>query len=333
MAVKLVDVLRSNVLESSHRGDLAVVTSKGETLYEVGNSDRLTFFRSASKPFQMIAALEAGIAEAFRLDLKEIAICLSSHSGEKEHVELLKSMMEKVGIEEKELTCGIHDPINKEAASELTALGQKPSKLHCNCSGKHIALIAAAKAMEATMDGYHEKDHEIQRKIDKVVAEFSGVRPVDLIKAYDGCGLPVHAVPLKNIAQAFANLSDLNFSEGKYKKSQNYISSAMTMYPEMVAGKGRLDTELMKAFGDRLIGKIGAEGVYCVSLLGKSVGVALKIEDGNSRAVGPVILEALLQMKVIEKEEIERLKGFWKPALLNHNGEHVGVIKPCFKMK
>jgi L-asparaginase II len=106
----------------------------------------------------------------------------------------------------------------------------------------------------------------------------------------------------------------------------------MTMYPDMVAGKGRFDTELMNCYGDRLIGKMGAEGVYCVGIIGKSIGIALKVDDGNSRAISPSILELLLQMKTISKDEIMKLKHFWKPDILNHKNEKIGKIKTCFKL-
>jgi L-asparaginase II len=333
MPVKLVEVLRSNIVESVHKGDIAVVTAKGEILYEVGNPERITFFRSASKPFQTIAALEMGIVEEFKLDLKEIAIFTSSHSGEKEHIDILEKIMMKAGINRKDLQCGVHEPINKEAARELALAGQKPSSLHCNCSGKHVAMILALKASGMESEGYYASESEIQKRIDILISEFSDTNTENIIKAIDGCGMPVHGVPLTKMAYAFANLSNLNFMKGKYKKSQNYVISAMTMYPEMVAGNGRLDTELMKAFGDRIVCKIGAEGVFCVSLLGKAVGIALKIDDGNSRAVGPAIIEVLLQIGVINKNEIQPLQEFYNPRILNHKGEEVGAIKSVFRIE
>jgi L-asparaginase II len=228
--------------------------------------------------------------------------------------------------------CGVHEPINKEASKELILMGQNPSCLHCNCSGKHIAMILALKAKGMSIEEYLENENEIQKRIDIIISEFSNISLKEIVKAKDGCGMPVHGIPLKNMAQAFARLCNLDFLNGKYKKSQNYILSAMTMYPEMVAGSGRLDTELMKAFGDRIVCKIGAEGMFCVSLLKQKTGIAIKIDDGNSRAIGPTILELLLQIGIISKKELEPLLEFWKPTLLNHRGEKVGEIKAIFEI-
>ncbi len=282
MPVKLVEVLRSGLVESTHRGDIIVVSSDGKIIYELGNSDRVTYFRSAAKPLQAVSFLETGIAEQFGIDLKEIAILMSSHSGEKQHIDLLKGLLTKLGVDEDMFECGIHDPINKEAQRELIEAGQKPSRLHCNCSGKHLGFIATAKVLGYPVEKYSRIDHPVQENVEKILFKFCDVEPENIIRSVDGCGVPVFAVPLKNLALAYARLCDESFMDGKYKKSQNYVISSMTMYPEMVAGNGRLDTEIMKRFGDRLICKIGAEGVYCVGIIGKGVGIALKIEDGNS---------------------------------------------------
>lgn len=333
MPVKLVEVVRSGVVESIHRGDIVVVNHEGKILYAVGDPDRLTFFRSAGKPIIALALLETGIVEEYKLDLKEMAIIASSHSGDAEHISILKSIIEKVGIDEEVLECGEHAPTGKKANRDLISSGLTPTKLHCDCSAKHIGLIAASKLSEINTKGYSKMEHPVQKRVEKVISEFCGVETGKIVKGIDGCGVPVHAVPLKNIALAYANLCYENFKEGKYRKSQNYIASAMTMYPEMIGGEGRFDTILMRCFGDRLLGKFGAEGVYCIGILGEGVGIAFKVEDGNDRGVGPAVLETLLQMKIIKKDEIDRIKDLWNPAILNNNGEQVGEVRAVFKLK
>lgn len=333
MPVKLVEVIRSGIVESSHQGDVVVVDSEGKIIFELGNSERLTFFRSSSKPLQAISFLETGIAEKFNIDLKEIALLMSSHSGEAEHIDLLKGLMARLGVKEEMFECGVNDPINKEAYKKLLMNGQMPTKLHCNCSGKHLGFMAAAKALGYPMEGYHKAEHIVQKNSEKVLLEFCNLKPSNVIRSIDGCGVPVIAVPLRNMAQAYANLCDERFGDGKYAKSCNYVISSMTMYPEMVAGSGRLDTEIMKRFGDRVVCKIGAEGVYCVGIIGKAVGIALKIEDGNSRAIGPAIIEILYQMKVLREDEVIQLKEQWNPGVLNTRGEKVGELKAVFKMR
>lgn len=333
MPEKLVEMIRSGLVESIHEGNIVVAAFNGNVIYELGDSNRVTYFHSSAKPIQGIAMLEAGIAEKFGLDLKEIALMISSHSGEKEHIEVLKSLMKKIGVGEEALECGIADPVSKDVLKELFSVGLSITKLHCNCSGKHLGFIAASKAMGYPPEGYHKADHPMQRSVGKVVAEFSGAKPDLITNGIDGCSVPVYGIPLKNMAISYANLCNPGFMGGKYNKSQNYITSAMTMYPEMIAGKGRIDTELMKRCGSRVLGKIGAEGVYCAGILGKGIGVAIKIEDGSSRAVGPAIMELLLQLKVITGDEAESMKEFWNPPVLNNKGEVTGEIKPVFKLK
>ena len=332
MSVKLVETVRANTIESTHFGSIAVVGSDGTLMHSLGNADRLTYFHSSAKPIQGIASLEAGIVEKFGLDLKEIALIVSSHSGESEHIKVLKGIMEKTGIAEDIMECGIVEPVNKEVLKELYAAGLTMNILHGNCSGKHLGMIAASKVKGFPMEDYHKGDHPMQKLVKQVVSDFSAINPDNIAEGIDGCTVPVYAVPLKNMAFAYANLCNMSFMEGKYAKSQNYIISAMTMYPEMVAGKKRIDTELMKRFGSRIIVKIGAEGVFCVGILGKNIGIALKIEDGTSIAVGPAIIEVLLQLKVLNHDETEVLKEFWRPQLLNNKKEVIGEIRPVFKL-
>ncbi|MCX7923386.1 MAG: asparaginase [Clostridia bacterium] len=333
MSVKLVEVTRGKVVESVHRGDVVVINTDGQILFYAGDPEKFTYMRSAAKPLQAITALEVGSVERYNLDLREIALMVASHSGEKEHISNLRNAMEKIGIEEKVLECGIHEPTNREAAKELIAAGKNPTKLHCNCSGKHIGLIAASEAKGFPIEGYQTEEHSVQKEVEKVIAEFCRADTNDIMKGIDGCGVPVYALPIKNMAVAYANLCNSEFLHGKYRKAQNYILSAMTMYPEMVAGTGKLDTILMKNFGDRVIGKTGAEGVYCAGIIGKAIGIAIKIEDGNSRAVGPVIFATLLQMGIIDQSEVEKVKDFWNPPILNHRGEKVGEIKAVFSLE
>lgn len=331
MTVLLAKVYRGYVLESTHSGSIAVVDSKGNILYKLGNEKRVTFFHSSAKPLQALAVLETGIVEEFGLDLKEVAIMASSHSGEKEHIDVLTGIMKKLDVSEEMLRCGAHDPLSKEAAKELYAEGRKPGKLHCNCSGKHLGFMAASKLKGYPVDDYHLVESALQAEIRETISLFGGVNARDIVIGTDGCGVPVYGMPLLNMARAYANLCNDKFHDGKFAKSQNYIISAMTMYPEAVAGKGRFDTEMMRHFGERIIVKTGAEGVCCAGLPGKGVGIALKIEDGAQRATEPVMLEILLQLKVIKGDEINEVEKFRHPAILSHSGDKIGEIRPAFR--
>jgi L-asparaginase II len=332
MSVKLVEVIRSNLVESVHLGSLAVVRSDGSLLHGLGNVDRPTYFHSSAKPLQGIASLDTGIVEEFGLDLREIAVIISSHSGEREHIEVLGGLVKKIGVGIEDVECGISDPVGREVLRELYTAGHAISKLHCNCSGKHLGMLAACMVKGYPTKDYQRRDHPIQERIKRVITEFCGIASESAADGIDGCTVPVYAVPLRNMALAYANLCNPDFLDGKYKKSQNYVLSAMTMYPEYVAGKERLDTVLMKRFGSRVICKVGAEGVYCAGLIGRSTGIAVKIEDGALRAAPPAILEILRQLEVFNDEEAESLREFWKPSIFNNKGEVIGEIRPAFRL-
>lgn len=332
MSEILVEVVRGEIVESIHRGNIVVVNSAGDILHHCGEPDYYTYIRSASKPIQAIAMLEIGVAERFGLDLAEIAILMSSHSGEKIHIDTLNSIIRKIGVDERILQCGTHEPLGTEAAKELAAKGQAPTSLHCNCSGKHLGQIAATKIKGMPLEAYYRPNAGIQPEIMDILMQFSGAGEAQMRSGTDGCGLPVYGMSIGNMAMAYANLCSEGFQGGRYQKSQNYVISAMTVHPEMIGGKGRFDTELMRHFGDRLVGKFGDEGVYCVGLIGKGIGIALKIEDGHTRAVAPAVLETLKQLGIIQVEELAPLRDFWNPPVKNNRGEVIGEIRASFKL-
>jgi len=333
MSVKLAEVYRGDILESTHMGSIVAVNRDGEMLYELGDTGRVTFFHSAAKPLQALTVLEAGIVEEYGFGLKEIAVMASSHNGESEHIDVLKGIMDKLGVSEDILQCGTHEPLGKEAAEDLRAAGLQATRLHCNCSGKHLGFIAASKLKGLPLHDYHKVEHTIQKEVRNILSEFGNVQHADIVTGTDGCSVPVYGMPLRNMALVYARLCDESFADGRYRKSQNYILSAMTMYPEMIAGKDRFDTEIMKNFGDRVITKMGAEGVCCAGLPGKGVGFALKIEDGSPRAIEPVVLEALIQMEVIKGDEIEDLMKFLEPPIISRKQEKIGHIRANFRLK
>ena len=63
----------------------------------------------------------------------------------------------------------------------------------------------------------------------------------------------------------------------------------------MVAGSGRFDTRVMQRLGERVFCKVGAEGVYCAALPERGLGVAIKIDDGNTARAAEVVMAALIE--------------------------------------
>jgi len=93
------------------------------------------------------------------------------------------------------------------------------------------------------------------------------------------------------------------------------LSRAMLAHPELVAGEGRFDTELMRRGHGQVVSKGGAEGIQCLSRVGAGMGVAIKVEDGSSRAKHAVALHLLEQLDWLTPMTLEELGSlFLQPA-------------------
>lgn len=337
----LVEVWRGPIVESRHRGHLTAVDGAGDTIAALGSPETVTYVRSSGKPFQAIPVIVSGAADRFGFTEQEIAIACGSHSGEPIHVSAVRSMLDKTGLDESALKCGVHEPFSAEVARELARAGQPPNVLQNNCSGKHAAMLALALHVGAPTGSYDECSNPVQQVIAKTVAQFSDV-PVDQIAiGTDGCGVPVFGISVHAMALMYARLASPpdSFDAGT-RDSCERIVKAMIDYPEMVGGtKNRLDTELIKAGEGRLISKIGAEGVYTVSVLPctewpNGLGLALKIEDGDdNRARPPAVIEALRQLNVLSEKELTALAAYAPTVITNRRGERVGEARAAFTLE
>src|SRR5690606_30715990 len=198
------------------------------------------------KPFQALPLVENGGMEAFGLTDEELAIISASHAGTNEHVRVLKSIHQKVGLQLSDLQCGVHWPIDKETTFQIRLLGETPDSYRHNCSGKHSGMLTQAKLLEQSLDDYLTPVHLVQQNIRRAVSSMCGIHRDDMIFGVDGCSAPVYAMPLSSFAWAIARLVDpVNLDEERQIACQR-ITSAMIAYPEMVAGPGQLDSVLMQ---------------------------------------------------------------------------------------
>jgi len=340
-AALLIEARRGPIVESRHRGHLCVVTGVDETITELGSPDTVTFLRSSGKPFQAIPLVTSGAADQFGFDEKEIAIACGSHSGEPIHVDTVRAMLRKTGLNESALKCGTHVPFNAEAARKLAVADEKPSVLQNNCSGKHTGMLAVALHVGAPTDTYDQLNNPVQEQIIRTVSEFSDLPAEQIAIGVDGCGVPVFGMSVRAMAMMYARLVCIPESlSQRVRNACRRIVSAMINFPEMVGGTvDRLDTELIRVGRGRLISKIGAEGVYTVGVLPSDrwpdgLGLALKIEDGDDRrARPPAVIEALRQLKVLDDTALQTLSPYAAPSIVNHRGERVGSVAPVFQIK
>src|SRR5436190_20228923 len=199
-SARLVEVWRGNIIESRHCGHLIAVDGNGADICSLGAPESVTYLRSSGKPFQALPVLVSGAADRFGFTEREVAIACGSHNGELIHVETVRSMLAKVGLDESSLKCGAHEPYSVDVARELIRKGESPTAIQNNCSGKHAAMLALAKHLGAPTETYDERSHPVQQLILKAVSDFSGVQIEDVAIGIDGCGVPVFGISVRAMA-------------------------------------------------------------------------------------------------------------------------------------
>jgi L-asparaginase II len=312
----LVRFLRGSRVESEHRGRYCVVES-GRVVRSAGDHESPVFWRSAAKPFQAAAVLESGAGDRFALTREDIALLSSSHNGEDIHLERARSLLERGQLDEAALQCGPHPSIAPKVASELAARGEKPRKLRSNCSGKHSGMLLLTRHLGADPATYLDPAHPTQQRIVAAIdaiAELHGVPPE---VAIDGCSAPTFALPLNALALGFARLSNPGPELGRYEEPLRMVRDSMLEHPYLVAGKNRFDTDVMGTLSGRVVSKIGAEGVLAMGIVGRGIGIAVKIDDGAARAYEALAIDLLEGLGVIDATDRSALAPYSSRSIRN----------------
>ncbi len=329
----LARVFRGPRVESVHRGDLAVVDSRGSLLAACGDAATPVYLRSAAKPFQAMPLLEAGGEKAFQLGDDEIALMCASHGGEPRHVRTAERILRKGGFRAADLECGAHAPWHEPSAAALARRGVKPTALHNNCSGNHAGMLLACRLLGLPSKGYTDPGHPLQRRVRSTLARCAGIAESEIGVAVDGCSLPVFRIPLSALGTAYARLLAPRGprEERAAAAARARVARAMIRSPLMVAGTERFTTAFIVGGRGRWIGKEGAEGVYAVGLApsstAKAAGVVFKIEDGSARARDAVTLDVLSRLGRLPLEARRALAAYAEPRILNAVGLEVGRIE------
>jgi len=329
----LVKTYRGKVAESFHTGNIAVADSAGKLLYYFGNPLLVTFMRSAAKPLQAVNVITSGAADRLNLNEQELAVMCASHYAQPNHRKTVKSILKKAGLSLNNLLCGKLISLNSEYALKLAADGVEPERIGSDCSGKHAGMLATCAHLGYSLDNYLDLDSKLQKEILHHISDFANIPAYEIIFAKDGCSAPVHAFPLFNMAISYARLANPEKMHSSHREAALRITDAMSAHPEMLAGKNGFCTDFNKVFAGRMVGKLGAEGIYCVGIRGSDLGISIKIDDGNSRALAPVVMSVLKQLDLAGQDDYKTLKKYLKPAIINTNNEKVGLIEPVFKIK
>ncbi len=322
----LVEVTRGALIESRHRGAVAVADAEGRSVLAIGDVAAPVFPRSAIKALQAMALVEEGAADRFGFDDEALALACASHSGEPAHVAGVERMLAKAGLDASALRCGVHWPISQSAAYALARTGTA-SALHNNCSGKHAGFLCLACAKGADTTGYFRPEHPVQRQVRAVLEDFTGAVLGEAVCGIDGCSVPTWAVPLQNLAHGFAKFGTGRGLSPARAAAAGRLRQACAAKPWFVAGSGRFCTEIMQLFGDRVFVKTGAEGVYCATLPQQGLGIALKCDDGAARAAQAVVATVIARFLPLDDAQRAALEPLMQPSLRNWNGFEVGAIK------
>jgi L-asparaginase II len=317
----LVEITRGALVESVHRGSVAVVDAKGRVVFAEGDVTSLVYPRSALKPVQAFPLAASGALDQFGLGDEELALACASHSGAPMHTERVAHWLARVGCSESDLACGPHAPTDRATDHALIRAGERPCRLHNNCSGKHTGFVTQAKHIGAPIRGYEHPDHPVQQR------ELSGLRELsnydgEIAVGVDGCAAPNFALPLTALAAALAKLGapdDLAAAEADAARA---VCRAMAAHPELIAGVGRPNTAMIRDTAGGGLAKTGAEGVYAAIIPKRGLGIALKIDDGAGRAAETAMAAILVQAGLASGEsDTARLA---KGAVKNTRGDIVG---------
>jgi L-asparaginase II len=324
----LVEVVRGSLLESEHRGGVAVIDADGNAVLRWGDVARPVFPRSAVKPLQALPLVETGAADRFGFGDEELAVASASHAGEPAHVALVERMLARAGLDAAALVCGAHPPSHASSAQALARSGREPSALHNNCSGKHAGFLCVARAMGADPAGYADPAHPVQRAVKAAIEGIAGVTLEDRSRAIDGCSVPTWALPLEKLAHGFARFGTGRGLAPRRAKAAARIRAAGAAKPYLVAGTGRFCTRVMAHFGGRVLVKGGAEGVLCGALPEAGLGIAVKCDDGAARAAEVVMAALISRLLALDDADRGALAPLVRPVLRNWNGVDVGVLRP-----
>jgi len=325
----LVEVTRGAMVESRHRGSAVVVDGSGRVAFAWGDVAHPVFARSALKPLQALPLVETGAADALGLGPRELALACGSHHGEAVHVAAVSAWLARAGLGPGDLECGAHPPIDPDAAKALVAGGTAPSALHNNCSGKHAGFLATARHLGEPVRGYISPEHPVQRRVLATVEAMTGCDLSHAPRGTDGCGIPVIGIPLAGLARAMARMGDPRDLPPARAAAARRLLDAMAAEPLMVSGSTGFVTALLRAAGERVRAKPGAEGVYAAALPRLGLGLALKIEDGAGRAAEIALAAILQRLGLLDEATRAALDGRARPPVKTVAGGAVGEIRPA----
>jgi L-asparaginase II len=322
-AAEMVQLWRGGMLESTHRGHAVICDAAGQIVESWGDPARVIFPRSSCKMLQALPLLESGAAAAVGLTDAHVALSCASHQGAALHVGMARDWLADLGLAEADLRCGSHEPYDRAERDRLILAHEGPCQLHNNCSGKHSGFLTTVKHLKAGPE-YVELDHPLQRAVKAAFEEVTGEDSPGF--GIDGCSAPNFATTVAGLARAMSAFAAAKEDGSVRDRAMHRLTRSMAAYPDLVAGEGRACTELMRSMDGRVAIKTGAEAVFVAIVPEKKLGIALKIEDGNSRASEAALVALLARIGVLDADHPMAQKRLPAPQM-NCRGLRTGELR------
>lgn len=317
---ELAEVVRNGLVESRHRGIVSMVRAESEIAH-AGDTSATIFARSALKPFQLVAMLDAGLG-SISWTCAELAVMASSHSGQPDHLHTVRGILTKVGLTESHLQNTPSFPMDPKARHALREQGiATKASIFGDCSGKHAAMLATCVINDWPTENYLDPTHPLQQHIRTRISDITGC--VSEHVAVDGCGAPLFSGTTEGLARGYLRLVTADPESDAAR-----VAHAMRANPILVAGKGRDVTAAMQSVPGLLV-KDGAEGVFAAAYAdpgSSEIGIAIKVSDGSTRARA-VVLAALL-----DELEIPISERSWAQIPVLGGGRVVGEIHSSLRL-
>lgn len=322
----LVEAIRGNLIESFHRGVVCIVDENKKVLYSTGDIHQICYPRSAMKLLQVIALIECGAAAHYNFNDAELAVMCGSHNAEPMHIETVKSILQKIDLSPEYLQCGAHFPMMQQDYLPMYKNGIEASDIHNNCSGKHAGFLALCKFNNWSTQDYLLAEHPAQQLIKKVCSEMYECDIHDMHYAIDGCSAPIYSVSVYHQAIGYMNLVNKRNKSQQRADACAKVVQAVSRHPEMVAGTQRYCTDMMKRCSHEVIGKTGAEGIFCMAFVNTVWGVCIKIDDGKMQPQYNVAQTILEQSHLFDTTDMIALQSYSKCDIKNWNQKTSGVL-------
>ena len=319
-SIRMVEVTRSNEVESVHYGTAVLINSSGEVLKEWGNSDLLIYPRSALKPIQSLNLYKDGVAEGLKLTDEYIALTTASHHAEDLHQKMITEWLEKININEDKLCCGVDWPWNMDDKFKANLKYKKKRRIFHNCSGKHCGHLAVSKYKDLPIENYNQNNHPIQKELINLIENLSNFKIKNI--GIDGCTLPNPLIPLKKFALAAAKIVDYK-SLNEASDIAKRIFDSCVKFPEITGGSKSVNCALTKLSKGKAFFKNGAEGVFVAIIPEQKSALAVKITDGAARAAEVAIAGLISELKIIDEGQIEKFK---KRPVKNSTEQVIGYM-------